>query len=50
MSTLWRRLLFLMRRDRFDRELEEEMSFHLSMKVQQNLDNGMTPENAHNAA
>ena len=31
MSELWRRLLWLLRRDRFDRELEEEMRFHLDM-------------------
>jgi hypothetical protein len=28
LSQLWRRLLFYVRRDRFDRELEEEMRFH----------------------
>ena len=28
LSQLWRRLLFYMRLDRFDRELEEEMRFH----------------------
>jgi hypothetical protein len=28
MSELWRRLLVLFRRERFDRELEEEMQFH----------------------
>src|SRR5262249_35622817 len=29
LSQLWRRLLFYIRRDRFNRELEEEMRFHL---------------------
>ena len=33
LSQLWRRLLFYMRRDRFDRELEEEMRFHLEIKL-----------------
>jgi hypothetical protein len=35
---LWRRLLFYVRRDQFDRELEEEMRFHLEMKAQENAD------------
>ena len=34
MSKLWRRLLFVLRRGRFERELEEEMRFHLEMKAQ----------------
>jgi putative ABC transport system permease protein len=37
-------------RDRFDRELEEEMKFHLEMKAQENLDVGMTADEAHYAA
>jgi len=32
LGELWRRLLFLFRKRRFDRELEEEMHFHLEMK------------------
>jgi macrolide transport system ATP-binding/permease protein len=47
---LWRRLLFYIRRDRFDRELAEEMQFHLEMKVQANLQAGMTPDQARSAA
>ncbi|HEY6391993.1 MAG TPA: ABC transporter permease [Bryobacteraceae bacterium] len=31
---LWRRLVFLLRRGRFNRELDEEMRFHLEMKGQ----------------
>ncbi len=30
---LWRKLVFLVRRRRFDRELDEEMRFHLEMKA-----------------
>ncbi len=41
-----RRALFLFRRDRFDRELEEEMRFHLDMKIAENIDRGMTPDEA----
>jgi len=32
MSRLWRRLVFLLFRRKFDREIEEEMRFHLEMK------------------
>src|SRR5205085_12578906 len=34
MSKLWRRLVFALRRGRFERDLEEEMRFHLEMKAQ----------------
>ncbi len=47
---LWRRLLFYLRRGRFDRELEEEMKFHLVMKVEENLAAGMSPEEARYAS
>jgi hypothetical protein len=40
-SQLWRRRLFHMRRGRFDRELEEEMRFHLEMKAEENLAAGL---------
>jgi hypothetical protein len=33
LSQLWRGLLFYMRRNRFDRELEEEMRFHMELEV-----------------
>src|SRR5262245_227650 len=47
---LWRRLLFYVRRDRFDRELEEEMRFHLEMKAQENAEAGVEPTEARYAA
>src|SRR5262245_30757648 len=50
LSQLWRRLLFYLRRDRFDRELEEEMRFHLEMKAQENAEAGMGPMEAQYAA
>src|SRR5262245_12395441 len=50
LSQLWRRLLFYIRRDRFDRELEEEMRFHLEMKAEENLAAGISPEEARCAA
>src|SRR5215813_4320211 len=50
LSQLWRRLLFYLRRDRFDRDLEEEMRFHLEMKAEENLAAGVSPEEARYAA
>src|SRR5262245_65053623 len=47
---LWRRLLFYLRRDRFDRDLEEEMRFHLEMKAKENFAAGTSPEEARYAA
>src|SRR5499426_550444 len=46
LSQLWRRLLFYARRDKFDRELEEEMQFHLEMKAEENLAAGISPKEA----
>ncbi|HEY7179860.1 MAG TPA: ABC transporter permease [Blastocatellia bacterium] len=50
LSQLWRRLLFYARRNRFDRELEEEMRFHLEMKAEENLAEETSPEEARYAA
>src|SRR5262245_10658588 len=50
LSQLWRRLLFYARRNRFDRELEEEMRFHVEMKAEENLAVGISPEEARYAA
>jgi len=47
---LWRRLPFLLRRRQFDRDLEDEMRFHLEMKAQQNRSEGMSAEEARYAA
>ncbi|MCI0392625.1 MAG: ABC transporter permease [Acidobacteria bacterium] len=47
---LWRRLLFYLRRNQFDRELEEEMKFHLEMKARENLAVGMSAEEARYAS
>jgi putative ABC transport system permease protein len=49
-QTLLKRLLFLLRRGRFDRELDEEMRFHLEMKTRENLEAGASHEEAHYAA
>ncbi|HYY96504.1 MAG TPA: ABC transporter permease, partial [Pyrinomonadaceae bacterium] len=50
LAELWRRVLFLLRRGRFDREMSEEMRFHLEMKAEENVEGGMTPEEALYAA
>src|SRR5262245_33418933 len=47
---LWRRLLSLLRRGKYEREMEEEMRFHLEMQIDQNLSSGMAAEEAHYAA
>jgi predicted permease len=49
-AQLWRRLLYYFQRDRFDRELAEEMHFHLELKIQENIEAGMSPQEARYAA
>ena len=47
----WRkRLRALMRRDDVERELDEELAFHLEMETQKHLRAGMTPETARRQA
>jgi putative ABC transport system permease protein len=50
MKKPWKRLYFLFRRDRFDREMEEEIRLHLEMKVDENLAAGASPEEARSEA
>src|SRR5215472_10546673 len=45
-----RRLLFYLRKDRFDRELEDEVSFHLEMKAIAKMYDGLAPADARLAA
>src|SRR4030095_414240 len=47
---IWRRLLSLLRRRSHEREMEEEMRFHLDMQIEQNLASGMAAEEARYAA
>src|SRR4026207_840406 len=49
-TQFWRKLCFYLRRNRFDRELEEEMSFHLEMKMEETLASGMPLQEARYAA
>src|SRR5262249_35270559 len=50
LSQIWRWLIRLTRRGRLEREMEEEMRFHLEMQIEQNLTSGMAPEEAQYAA
>jgi hypothetical protein len=43
LQQLWRRLFSVLRRGRYEHEMEEEMRFHLAMQIEQNIDAG----NAH---
>jgi len=50
MNEFWRRLGVLFRRERFDRELEEEMQSHIQMQAEENRENGMDAQEARYAA
>ena len=50
LAQLWRRVVFLLGRYRFDRELEEEMRIHLEMKVEEYIAAGMSAQEARYAA
>src|SRR5215831_5887553 len=43
-QTTLRRIRFYLTRRRFDREMEDEMRFHVEMRLQENLDDGMPEE------
>ena len=46
----WRKLVFLVSRNRLERELEEEMRLHEQLKAEKNERAGMDPAKARNAA
>ena len=46
----WRRLLFLFNRDRFERDLQEEMRLHAQMKAEKNMAAGLDRDEAQFAA
>ena len=50
LAEIWRRLAFLWRRRQVDRDLEEEMRFHLDAKIRAAVEQGSPPEEAHRAA
>ncbi|RPI28901.1 MAG: ABC transporter permease [Acidobacteria bacterium] len=49
-STAWRRLRYLFHREQLDQELEEELRFHLEMKVLEGREAGASLEAARQAA
>jgi len=50
LTALWNRVRGLFRRGEIDRVLEEEMQFHLDMKIRANVEAGMPEEKARRAA
>jgi putative ABC transport system permease protein len=50
LAELGRRLLMLVRRSKFDAELQEEMRLHRELREEEEIDGGLTPEEAHYAA
>ena len=49
-ARFFKKLGMLLRRERFNNELEEEMAFHREQKERELRDTGMAPEAAHHAA
>src|SRR5262245_51155082 len=47
---MWRKLRFILGRNRLERELDEEMRLHIEMRTRENIDAGMTPREARRAA
>jgi putative ABC transport system permease protein len=50
LATVWRRVRFYLHRERFERELAEEMRFHVDMKAEAHEAAGMTSDDARWAA
>src|SRR5688500_18207945 len=50
LSNLFRRWRALTHKEEMDQELDEEMRFHLDRQIEQNIKNGMSPEDARLAA
>jgi hypothetical protein len=46
LAPLWRRLLSPLRGERYEREMEKEMHFHLETQIEQNLASGTAAEEA----
>jgi hypothetical protein len=47
---IWAGLCGVVRKRHLDAEMDEEMRSHIEMRIQQHLEAGMTPEEAHYAA
>ena len=50
LNNLWRGFMSLLRSDRFDREMDEELRFHLERQIEENIKAGMSPQQARYAA
>ena len=50
LSEVWQRVPLLLRRSDLDRELEEEIRIHLEMETEENIQAGMPPKEARQAA
>ena len=50
MSEWFRRLRVLVGRDRFDRDLEQEMRLHQELRARELASNGVSPDDARSAA
>jgi putative ABC transport system permease protein len=50
MTAIWLRLKALVYRRRLERDLDDELQFHLAMREQKLVEQGMPPEEAHYAA
>src|ERR1700722_17273770 len=50
LSELGRRLRMLLRREQFNRDLQDEMGLHIELRQQEDLDRRLSPEDAHSAA
>lgn len=46
----WARIRYLFRRDRFGRDVAEELDVHLQMEVEANVERGMSSDQAREAA
>ena len=49
MHGLWLRIRALVKRRQFDRDLAEELEFHLTMREQKLIEQGLSPREAHYA-
>jgi hypothetical protein len=47
---IYSRLYGLLRKDRVEQEMEDEMRFHLRMRTRENVERGMRPEEAEREA
>ena len=49
LAQLGRRVLMLLRRGRFDADLDEEMRLHRELREKEQIERGLSPKEAHSA-